>query len=101
MIPIIDNWVLLVDANNYTLAKYYGEKKMKHGKMEPVYIGRKYYTSLTKAFEGLREQIQREVLSGDYLSLTDALTRVIESNERLTAEIARVREILEGRHEQN
>ena len=97
MIHVIDNWVLIVDENNYIIAKYMGDRPKKQGGgTEPIITGRKYYTSLTGALNGLREQMDKEVLAGDFLSLTEAFNAVRDSNERLSQEFDRIKALLEG-----
>ena len=51
MTPIIDNWVLIVDGNNYTIARYFGEKTDKNGKTYKDIRDAKYYTSLVACRE--------------------------------------------------
>ena len=63
MTPIIDNWVLIVDSNNYTVARFFGEKTDKNGKTYNDIRDAKYYTSLSGAFRGLRGQRKE---SGDF-----------------------------------
>ena len=97
MTPIIDNWVLIVDGNNYTIARYFGEKTDKNGKTYKDIRDAKYYTSLSGAFRGLRGQLERETLSKGFQSLVDAFRAVIESNARVTDAFNRIADQLEGR----
>ena len=97
MTPIIDNWVLIADGNNYTIARYFGEKTDKNGKTYKDIRDAKYYTSLSAAFRGLRGQLERETLSNGFQSLVDAFRAVIESNARVTDAFNRIADQLEGR----
>lgn len=97
MTPIIDNWVLIADGNNYTIARYFGEKTDKNGKNYKDIRDAKYYTSLSGAFRGLRGQLERETLSKGFPSLCEAFRAVIESNTRLTDAFNRIADKLEGK----
>ena len=97
MTPIIDNWVLIADGNNYTIARYFGEKTDKNGKTYKDIRDAKYYTSLSAAFRGLRGQLERETLSKGFPGLVEAFRAVIESNTRLTDAFNRIADKLEGR----
>lgn len=96
MIPIIGNWVLVVDNTSYTIAQYFGERPRKGGGTDHVLRNQKYYTSLGAAFRGLRGQLERETLSKGFPRLTDAFRAVILSNERLENEFRRLADLLEG-----
>ena len=52
MTPIIDNWVLIVDSNNYTVARFFGEKTDKNGKTYKDIRDAKYYTTSLRRFVG-------------------------------------------------
>lgn len=97
MTPIIDNWVLIVDGNSYTIARYFGEKVDDKGRTRKDIRDAKYYTSLSGAFRGLRGQLERETLSKGFQSLVDAFRAVIESNARVTDAFNRIADQLEGR----
>ena len=97
MTPIIDNWVLIVDSNNYTVARFFGEKTDKNGKTYKDIRDAKYYTSLSGAFNGLRAQMEREILSQDFPGIEQAFKAVLESNKRLSGEFGRIMNQLEGR----
>lgn len=97
MTPIIDNWVLIVDGNSYTIARYYGEKVDDKGRTRKDIRDAKYYTSLSAAFRGLRGQLEREILSQDFPGVEQAFKAVLESNKRLSGEFGRIINILEGK----
>lgn len=97
MIPIIDNWVLIVDSNNYTVARFFGEKTDKNGKTYKDIRDAKYYTSLSGAFNGLRAQMEREILSQDFPGIEQAFKAVLESNKRLSGEFGRIINVLGGK----
>lgn len=94
MIPIIDNWVLISDENNYTIARYLGKKVDKHGNVKTILKNAKYYTSLSGAFNGLRAQMEREILSKDFPGVEQAFKAVLDSNKRLSKEFERVMNVL-------
>ena len=96
MIPIIDNWVLIVDENCYTIAQYKGERPRKDGRIEKVLANQKYYTSLGKALEGFRGINERKILSGDFPDLTAAFLTLKKSNEELNLKFERIIKLLEG-----
>ena len=101
MIPIIDEWVLVVDENNYMIARYLGTKKRKDPKGVlrdfPLYANQAYYTSLSAAFQGLRAQMERKVLREKFPGLQEAFMAVLESNTRLAVEFERIRMAMEGK----
>lgn len=97
MTPIIDKWVLIVDGNNYTIARYFGEKTDKNGKTYKDIRDAKYYTSLSGAFNGLRAQMEREILSQDFPGVEQAFKAVLESNKRLSGEFGRIINVLGGK----
>lgn len=97
MTPIIDKWVLIVDGNNYTIARYFGEKTDKNGKTYKDIRDAKYYTSLSGAFNWLRAQMEREILSQDFPGVEQAFKAVLESNKRLSGEFGRIINVLGGK----
>lgn len=97
MIPIIDNWVLIADENNYTIARYLGKSVDKKGNVKTILKGAKYYTSLSGAFNGLRGQLEHEILSEGFPSLCEAFRAVIESNAKVAEAYNRIADQLEGR----
>lgn len=97
MTPIIDNWVLIADENNYTIARYLGKKVDKKGNVQSILKNPKYYTSLSGAFNGLRAQMEREILSQDFPGVEQAFKAVLESNKRLSVEFGRIMNVLRGK----
>ena len=97
MTPIIDNWVLISDENNYTIARYLGKKVDKKGNVQNILKNPKYYTSLSGAFNGLREQMEREILSQDFPGVEQAFKAVLDSNKRLSGEFGRIINVLGGK----
>ena len=97
MTPIIDNWVLIADGNCYTIARYFGEQTDSKGRVRRDLRNVKYYTSLVAAFNGLRGQLEREILSEGFPNLCEAFRAVIESNARVTDAFNRIADKLEGR----
>lgn len=58
MIRLFDDWVILVDNYNYSLARYKGMKK-RHGKEEPSYDYKGHYSTLENALKGLAEHFNQ------------------------------------------
>lgn len=97
MTPIIDNWVLIADENNYTIARYLGKRIDKKSRENVILKNAKYYTSLSGAFNGLRAQMEREILSQDFPGIEQAFKAVLESNKRLSGEFGRIINVLGGK----
>ena len=97
MTPIFDNWVLIVDENSYTIARYFGEQTDSKGRVRRDLRNVKYYTSLVAAFNGLRGQLEHEILSEGFPSLCEAFRAVIESNAKVAEAYNRIADILEGK----
>ena len=97
MTPIFDNWVLIADGNCYTIARYFGEQTDSKGRIRRDLRNVKYYTSLVAAFNGLRGQLEHEILSEGFPSLCEAFRAVIESNAKVAEAYNRIADILEGK----
>lgn len=97
MTPIIDNWVLIADEDNYTIARYLGKRVDKKGNVQNILKNPKYYTTLSGAFNGLRAQMEMEILSQDFPGVEQAFKAVLESNKRLSGEFGRIMNVLEGK----
>ena len=97
MTPIIDNWVLIADEDNYTIARYLGKRVDKKGNVQNILKNPKYYTTLSGAFNGLRAQMEREILSQDFPGVEQAFKAVLESNKRLSGEFGRIMNVLGGK----
>lgn len=97
MTPIFDNWVLIADGNCYTIARYFGEQTDSKGRVRRDLRNVKYYTSLVAAFNGLRGQLEHEILSEGFPSLCEAFRAVIESNAKVAEAYNRIADILEGK----
>lgn len=97
MTPIFDNWVLIADGNCYTIARYFGEQTDSKGRVRRDLRNVKYYTSLVAAFNGLRGQLEHEILSEGFPSLCEAFLAVIESNAKVAEAYNRIADILEGK----
>lgn len=97
MTPIFDNWVLIADGNCYTIARYFGEQTDSKGRARRDLRNVKYYTSLAAAFNGLRRQLEHEILSEGFPSLCEAFRAVIESNAKVAEAYNRIADILEGK----
>ena len=97
MTPIIDNWVLIADEDNYTIARYLGKRVDKKGNVQNILKNPKYYTTLSGSFNGLRAQMEREILSQDFPGVEQAFKAVLESNKRLSGEFGRIMNVLGGK----
>ena len=84
MIKLFDNWVVLVDDLNYTLAKIKGRRiDSKTGKERTDYKIYGYYRDLASALKALSEELVREKLKGGVADLTEAVRTIRESNGRV------------------
>lgn len=86
MIKLFDDWVIIIDDYNYTLARYKGIR-MKKGKEEPVYAQVSYFSSLESALNGFRRKLVREKLKASEFDLNEAIRVIKEINEKVSAEI--------------
>lgn len=87
MIRINDDWLIDVDQYNYIVKRdTHKMVKARDGKaMVPGYTTMGYYGSLRKALEALGEEMVRDRLAGDSLSLAEALQTVRECKEKWDA----------------
>ena len=76
MIKLFDDWVILVDEYNYTLAEQRGFRK--DGRPEYKTYG--YWGSLEDAIKGFRQQLIRSRLKQRDATLSEALRIIQESN---------------------
>ena len=84
MIRLFDDWVILVDDYNYTLAKELGTRTdPKSGKERTDYKRYGYYGSLEKALEALSKEITKEELKSGSRTLGEAVRTIRESNARV------------------
>lgn len=83
MIELFDDWVVLVDAYNYTLAKDRGEYTDKDGTVRHKYDAVSYHTSLADALKALGARIPQEQLQNGSHSLVEAVTMIRDSNMRM------------------
>ena len=87
MIRINDDWIVDVDQYNYIVKKdMHKMVKARDGKtMVPGYTTVGYYGSLRRALEALGEEMVRERLVSDSLTLAEALQTVRECKEEWDA----------------
>ena len=80
MIRINDDWIIDVDQYNYIIKKdMHKMVKARDGKtMVPGYTTVGYYGSLRRALEALGEEIIRDKLASDSLTLAEALQTIRE-----------------------
>ena len=76
MIKLFDDWVILVDEYNYTLAEQRGFRK--DGRPEYKTYG--YWGNLEDAIKGFRQQLIRSQLKQRDATLSEALRIIQESN---------------------
>ena len=86
MIKLFDDWVIIIDDYNYTLARYKGIRT-KEGKEEPVYAQVSYFSSLESALNGFRRKLVREKLKASEFDLNEDIRVIKEINEKVSAEI--------------
>ena len=96
-IKLIDDWVVVVDDLNYSLAKKVPVKKKDDGKERPdfayKYYG--YYGSLSNALYALCDRLTRDALkSEEPITLKDAVNTITESYDRISDLL---KECLDGR----
>lgn len=82
MIRINEDYVILVDKDNYTLAKD-RHKTGKNGNYKTL----GFYMSLVSALEAFAEYSDRNVLSNGCMSLTEACTAIKKNHDELTETI--------------
>ena len=80
MIKLFDDWVILVDAYNYTLAKDKGVSVDKDGKERHNYMSLSHHTSLAEALKALSGRISSDALQNGSHSLTEAVRIIQDSN---------------------
>ena len=83
MITLFDNWVILVDEKNYTLAKYLGDIRRRDGRIEKNLKIYGYYSVLSEALNALRVCLIRKCLSDGCRTLSEALRTITEENDRI------------------
>lgn len=95
MIKLFDDWVILVDDMNYTLARELGEaydKKSDSMRMRYKYYG--YYGSLVQALRELSKGIYTSELKDACVTLAEAV-RIIQEAHAKTDKL--LEEVLRGR----
>ena len=96
MIKLFNDWVILVDDMNYTLAREMGEgydKKSDSMKMRYKYCG--YYGSLAQALKALSREIYTSELKDACVTLAEAVDIIKEAHaktDRLLEEVLAERE---------
>ena len=94
MIKLFDNWIIEVDAMNYSLAEYVGERtridKKGNERTETVIERYGYYRSLSEAIKALRDRIIRLRLQNSALSLSEALRAIREEDDRINELLSRI-----------
>ena len=83
MIKLFDNWVVLVDKDNYTLAEYLGVKKDKHGQTSEKYKAYGYYMTMSSTIRALKEIARRKALSEGSLTLSEALQTIKDEDDKI------------------
>lgn len=82
MITLFDNWVVLVDAYNYTLAKDRGEYTDKDGVVRHKYDPVSYHRNLAGALKALGARLSHEQLQNGSHTLSEAVTIILESDRK-------------------
>lgn len=83
MIKLFDDWVILVDDMNYTLARELGEaydKKSDSMRMRYKYYG--YYGSLAQALKALSREIYTSELKDVCVTLAEAVDIIKEAHAK-------------------
>lgn len=89
MITLFDNWVILVDNMNYTLAEYFGDTIRKDGKPEKNLKTYGYFASLSATLKSFRVYLIRQKLSDGSRTLSEAIQTIKEEDDR-------IKKLLEG-----
>lgn len=93
-IQLIDNWVVVVDDLNYSLAKKVPVKK-KENDRDYAYKYYGYYGTLSNALYALCDRLTRDALKQESpITLKEAVETITESYERISNLL---KECLDGR----
>ena len=83
MVKLTDDWVILIDQYEYTLAKDTHKTQNINGKMSVVYKYYSYYGSLRFAMMGYREILIKEKLKGDVFTIDEAIKEIKEVDDQI------------------
>ena len=84
MITLFDDWVILVDDFNYSLARPVGMRKRRDGKGEEINYRRYgYFNGVSGCLRQLHEEIIRRELKDGRHTLAEALQVVSECTARV------------------
>lgn len=84
MIQIIDDYVIDVDENNYTVKiDKHKQTTDKKGNVSNVYTIVGYYNNLKNAIIGIKNDMIRKSLSDGIISLESAIKRIEDISNRL------------------
>lgn len=84
MIKLTDDWVIMIDDMNYTLAKCTGERyDKKQKKSVPAYAYKGYFGSLEQALNCFGREKHKERLKGGCMTLAEAVQAIRESNNEV------------------
>jgi len=84
MIKLFDNWVVLVDDYNYSLAKIKGTRiDSKTGKERTDYKMYGHYKDLAGAIKSLSGELVKDSLKDGVATLDEAVRIIRESNSRV------------------
>ena len=83
MITLFDDWVILVDDLNYTLARDMGERTDKDGKVRRERKVYGYYGSLRGVLTALMDKLSADELKDGCRSLCEAVRIITESHDRV------------------
>lgn len=82
MIKIFD-WVIDADSRCYIVGKL-KQRTTKEGKTEEYVADPKYYSTLTMAFDSIREAERRNIVKEGNLIIEEAVRLIRESEKRLS-----------------
>lgn len=93
MITLFDDWVIVVNDRDFTLAKYKGTRTDKRsGKESPNLSVYGYFSSVSGALRHLGKELTRQKLRGRETTLKEAIRVIEESNAKVSDLLDRVLE---------
>lgn len=80
MIRVGDEWVIGTDPRNYMVARNRPRERSRNGATQVVYLFEGYFHTLEDALEYIRQEMIRDRLSRDDMTLADAIRVIREMN---------------------
>lgn len=80
MIKVGNDWIIGTDPRNYMVARNRPRERNRNGETQVVYLFEGYFHTLEDALEYIRQEMIRDRLSGDDMTLADAIRVIRETN---------------------